>query len=217
MCEKISEHRPTFSSWVVMAERDLSTVVPVFIHNDALPQNGTPFTTREICNACEKKTGFRSMIGAQRIGALWRLYPDNNDVRARLLIEGITLRGVTVTLRDKNPMAVNRSRMSAQAGYSYDEIPTTRVVVGNVPLSFSDTDILETLKQLGANPVSRLHLERDRNPVTKEMTRWLTGRRFCYIKVPENPLPTSFKIGPFKATIFHYDSRFKIQKHYLFR
>ena len=190
-----------------MAERDLSTVVHVFIHNDSLPQNGPPFSTREICNACEHKTGFKSMIGAQRIGALWRLYPDNNDVRARLLIEGISLRGITVTLRDKNPMAVNRSRMSAQAGYSYDEIPTTRVVVGNVPLSYSDTEILETLKHLGANVVSRLHLERDRDPVTKEMTRWLTGRRFCYIEIPENPLPDSVKIGPFRATIFHYEQK----------
>ena len=42
-----------------------------------------------------------------------------------------------------------------------------------------------------------------RDPVTKKLTAWVTGRRFVYIDLPSKALPRSVVIGPFKARLYH--------------
>ena len=179
--------------------RRISTVETVFIHVDSLPTEGDrEYTTREICNSCEIKHGYGCMFGAQRIGKLWRLYPVDFEVRAKLLIEGITLRGHSIELKDKNPFVVpdgGRRRLS------------TRVLIGNVPLSYSDDEIKNTLAMLGCTFMSELYLERDRDAITGQLTRWYTGRRFVYIERPRRPLPKTMKLGDFRATIYHKEQK----------
>ena len=64
------------------------------------------FTTAEMCAAAEKTSGYQSVLGAQKIGGLWRIYPAKRTVRAKLFVQGINIRGVRITLQDRNPYVV---------------------------------------------------------------------------------------------------------------
>ena len=172
------------------------TVEPVYVMHDYLPPEGTrQHSVRELCDSCEKTSGFGSIIGAQRIGALWRIYPQSSDARGKLLIQGISLRGHSVTLKDKNPFS--KPTLTGD-----EEIPTTRLIIGNVPLSVNNTEIEEVIKKIGAKPCSKLLMEKDRYE-SGQLTRWLTGRRYMYIEIPENPLPSRVPIGKYSATVYH--------------
>ena len=186
---------------VASANYRLPTVTPLFIQHFRLPpESNRYYSTREICDACEKKSGFDSMLGAQRIGSLWRIYPKSQEARYKLLIEGIVLRGCKVTLENSNPFVVKTSSGDRH-------IDNTRVVIGNVPLSFSDSDIKDCIKALGVNILSDVILERDRDPNTGRMTRWLTGRRLLYIEVPKKPLPSKVQMGKFQANVYHKEQK----------
>ena len=176
-----------------------TSVLPVFIHSRSLPgEQYKQYTVSEICGACEKKTGYNSILGAQRLGA-WRIYPASLQARNTLLCTGITLRGLSVTLYDKNPLIV-----SSNPGGG--EVKTTKLIIGNVPLSFANSEIEAGIEKLGAKPRSALYMERDRDS-SGALTHWLTGRRFIYIEIPKDPLPRRFELGPFKPTLFHYEQK----------
>lgn len=178
-----------------------ASIEPVFARNNTLPAFiDKEYSTSELCSAVEKCSGFGSAIGAQRIGGLWRIYPATETARQKLLISGIVLRGVQVSMRGRNPFIV----MSGDGGQT--ESQSTRLSIGNIPLSFSDTEILECVKALKCEPRSKLFSERDRDASGK-LTRWLTGRRFLYITTPSTPLPKSVKIGPFTASLYHKEQR----------
>ena len=183
--------------------------IPVFVLHASLPPEGKkPFTVREICDACEKKCGYGSILGAQRLGALWRIYPVTVVSRGKLLIEGISLRNIHVTLLDSNPFVVKtRSGKPAKDRHGYEkEIKPTRVVVGNLPISFSNKEIEDALASFDVIPRSQLFMERDRDE-SGGLTRWLTGRRFIYIEVPKTPLPARFSMGDFTATFYHKEQK----------
>ena len=141
----------------------MAGVLPVFILNNQLPAfDDVPFTTSELCAAMEKECGFASLDGAQRMGNLWRIYPLSTETRQKLLLQGFTVRKVRVEVKDKNPYLVS----SGSDGSSSDEnkeIPATKLIVSNVPLSFSDEEILKALKTLKISVRSKLILERDRD------------------------------------------------------
>ena len=143
----------------------------------------------------KKTTGFNSIIGAQKISGLWRIYPRDKGGRQKLLIQGMTVRGVQVTVKDKNPYLV-RSLDGKE-----EETPATQVIVSNVHISFSD-QILKSVQELGCTLRSKLILERDRDEKGK-LIHWLTGRRIIYVSVPREPLPKFIQVGPFKASVYH--------------
>ena len=101
-----------------------------------------------------------------------------------------------MTVKDKNPYLV-RSLDGKE-----EEIPATKVIIGNIPISFSDQEILKSVQELGCTLRSKLILERDRDKKGK-LTHWLTGRRIIVVLVPRNPLPKSIQVGPFKASAYH--------------
>ncbi|KAL8567158.1 hypothetical protein ACOMHN_033060 [Nucella lapillus] len=106
-----------------------------------------------------------------------------------------------IEVKDKNPFIVVSPEGEEK------EIPATKLTINNVPLSFSDEEILRTVKKLGASVRSKLIDERDRDK-DGQLTRWKTGRRFLYIDVPtKEPLPKSVEIGPFKAALYHKEQK----------
>ena len=150
---------------------------PVFIPCRNLPnntENGIQYTVRELSAAVEKTSGYNSIIGAQKIGGLWRIYPKSADNRAMLLLKGTEIRNLTVNPFDKNPYIVKTSD-------GEKEMQTTKVIIGNLPISYSNDKIERKLVQLGYELQSKLMMERDRDE-RGSLTRWLTGRRFVYIK-----------------------------------
>ena len=188
--------------FTIMASQAASatqTVLPIFIHSRSLPgEQNKPFSVSEICGACERKTGYNSILGAQRLG-VWRIYPANVQARTSLLLSGVTLRGVTVSLYDKNPLIVSY-------GDGAGEIKTTNLTIGNIPISLANAEIQAGIEKLGVKTRSALIMERDRDS-SGGLTHWLTGRRFVYIDVPKEPLPKRIDLGPFKATLFHYEQK----------
>ena len=175
----------------------VSLVKPLFVKVRDLPQSPVDYKTYELCRSCERVSGPQSMEGAQRIGGLWRLYPGNSQARLTLLLSGIELRGVHVALSDVNPFLL---------GANGQEVDTTRLTVSDIPLSYSNKDIEDTLKRLGCILLSNLKYEHERDEKGK-LTRWKTGRRFVYIETPAVPLQRDVKIGIFSAKLYHKEQR----------
>ena len=60
-----------------------------------------------------------------------------------------------MTTHGKNPFIVQASNGK--------EIPTAKLIIGNIPLSYSDEEIEGTLVKLGCKPRSKMLVERDRD------------------------------------------------------
>ena len=125
------------------ATPDINLTKPVFDKARDLLQEDNRYTVTGICWACEDVAGYKSMDGAQRIGGLWRLYPANREARVQLLLEGISLRRVHVTLLDTNPFLI--------VGNNGQEIPTIRVTVSDIPLSYNNADIEAVLNKIAVS------------------------------------------------------------------
>ena len=177
-------------------------VEPVFIRRRDLPPaksnaadpSGSPYSALDICLAAERTAGKETIYGAQDIKGLWRIYPLTQSARNSLLIDGISLRGHTVTLHDKNPFILK--------GGDGREIPATKLYISDIPLSCSDNDIETALVRIGCVMRSSLTLERMRDREGK-LTRFVTGRRFAFINVPHTPLERFIKIGHFSAQLYY--------------
>lgn len=175
--------------------------LPVFALNNALPAfDKKDFSTAEVCASAEKTAGFNSVIGAQKISGLWRIYPRDKGARQKLLIQGMTVRGVQVTVKEKNPYLI------PSLDGKEEEVPATKVIVGNVPISYSDQEIVKSVQELGCTLRSKLILERDRDERGK-LTHWLTGRRIIYVSIPREPLPKHIQVGPFRASVYHREQK----------
>lgn len=185
--------------FIFLVSQNMATahVEPVFLLRRDLPFNQqTPqektYNALEVCLSAEKVSGRETITGAQEIRGLWRVYPIDREARTKLLLEGMTVRGHTLTVYDKNPFILSGGR----------ESPATKVWIGDIPISVDNTDIETALVRLGCTMRSRLMMEKMRNRDGK-LTRFLTGRRFVFIDVPGMPLEKSVSIGGLNATIYH--------------
>jgi len=170
---------------------------PVFLLNKNLPAAEEKlFSVVEICTAAERVAGPETMVGAQRIGGLWRLYCKNNNARNDLLTQGLILRGHTIMPLASNPFG----------GRGHDAEQSTKLIIGNVPLSYTNTDILTALKKKNVEVRSNLFDERGRDENGK-LTRWKTGRRFVYIALPPTPLPNVMSVGLFQASLYYREQK----------
>ena len=172
-----------------------ATVEPVFLLRRELPpDSGSRFDTLEICLAAERVSGSETILGAQEIRGLWRLYPLSRKARNDLLINGLTLRQKTVQVHDKNPFILK--------GGDGQEIPVTKVWISDIPISVDGKDIETALVRLGCTLSSSLIFEKIRNKDNK-LNRFLTGRRFVFVNVPDKPLEWLVTIGGFTARLYH--------------
>ena len=147
-----------------------------------------------MCAAAEKVGGFGSILGAQILKFLWRLYPKDSKTRATLLAQGFTLFGSRVKMYAENPYVLKNGNGA--------EIQSTRLTVDGVPLSYSANEICGRLKEAGANLLGPLVLDRARTSEGK-LTRWLTGRRWVWIELPSTPLPRTIDLSPFTGSLYH--------------
>ena len=182
---------------------------PVFVKNNELPAfEQREFTTTEICAAIEQLTDFNTIEGAQRIGNLWRIYPKKEETRNKIIEQGFVLRGIAISVYSRNPYSHHKKpSYPRDSGDRHNTEPeTTRLIVSNVPISFSDDIILNAIRSLNVVITSKLIAEHDRDENGK-MTHWKTGRRFVYIVVPDEPLTRSLQIGPFRAALYHKEQK----------
>ena len=89
-----------------------------------------------------------------------------------------------MTTHGKNPFIVQASNGK--------EIPTAKLIIGNIPLSYSDEEIEGTLVKLGCKSHSKMLMERD-----------LDERGVSFA----GSLAEDFYASRFFPTLFHPDSR----------
>ena len=114
--------------------------------------------------------------------------------RQKQVADNLTLRQKTVQVYDNNPFIVR--------GGSGEEVPVTKVWISDIPISVAGKDIETALVRLGCVLRSSLINEKIRNKDGK-LTRFLTGRRFVFVNIPERPLERTLKIGGFTARLYH--------------
>ena len=181
-----------------------STTLPVFLKQRDISNSATQRpTVLEICVAAERVSGTGSIVGAQNIRGLWRIYPATKDARNTLLIQGICLRDVRVQVCDSNPFSLH-DNMGV-------EKPSTKVWIDNIPISVADTEIEQSLVKLGCELRSGIKHERARDSDNK-LTRFLTGRRFVFITVPSAPLGKTMIVSLFTASVFHKEQKIAQKK-----
>ena len=158
---------------------------PIFLKSCDCPDNTSTFS---ICYAGEQVAGLKSLLGAQRMGEKWRIYPASDESRTTLLAAGLYLNGQNVRVYSNNSFA----SMDKEGKV----IPSTRLYIDGIPISFSDDAIKTKIESMGVTLRSKICLEYARNPDTHKLTDWLTGRRFIYINVPSKTLPKNVDVGP---------------------
>ena len=165
---------------------------PVFVKHSSLtpPSNGI-IKALNLCYAIEDTSGEGTLDCLQRKGDLYRISVLTQTAREDLLIHGIIFNGCNVQLLSHNPFSV-----SDQA------TPSTKIVIGGVPISVADSEFERCLIEQGVNLKSDMKMETYRDEDGK-WTRFKTGRRFVYCDVPERNLPIFLQIGLWHATIWY--------------
>ena len=164
----------------------MAGVPPVFFK--AIIEVYTPF---DVCSAAEAVVGTGTIVGAQRIGRLLRLYPRQNDTRAALLVRGVVIRGEAIALSQYNPFVVGDGSQAL-----------TRLYIDGLPMSFATAEVETALKRHGVVLHGKVTMENIRDP-QGQMTNWLSGRRIAYMEIPKSPLERNIQMGKFMARIYH--------------
>ena len=176
-----------------------STITPVFLRQRDIPDSAnTRPTVLEMCLAAERVAGHGSILGAQDIRGLWRIYPSTKEARAELLVKGMRVRETVLQVSNTNPFILRDD--------TGEEKPTTKVWIDNVPISVANSEIEHSLTKIGCQLRSAIQAERARD-ADHRLTRFLTGRRFVFITVPPTPLDKDLKVSLFTAKIFHREQK----------
>ena len=130
------------------------------------------------------------ILGIQKIRSLWRIYIDNAELHLKLISSGIDIGEKHCDFHSTNPFIRQLAK---------DEV---RVVVKDIPLSYSDLTICNTLKaQFSVQIIGKM--TRTRLRVNGKLTLCETGDRSVIIKIPCKPLPRKVQFGAFTGRIYH--------------
>lgn len=132
-----------------------ASVQPVFLKDRDIP-NGQQnrVTGLELCLAAERTAGHSTVVGAQLIRNLWRIYPATKQARNELLIRGMSVRNSVLQLSDMNPYILREG--------TGEEKPATKVWVADIPMSVANSEIEHSLLKVGCELRSDIKQERYR-------------------------------------------------------
>ena len=135
-------------------------------------------TTLEICEAVAEAVDNVTLIdGAQRIGGLWRIYFLDSEARTQVLVTGISLRGIQINLKERNPFLIPKNGLM---GPDVEKLETTRLYVRNIPLSYGNEVITNSSTTMGVQMLGSLKYARARNK-HGQLTNFKTGAQFADI------------------------------------
>ena len=181
-----------------MANTDtqLDNVAACFFFASHIDKSTTGY---QVCKDIEGVVGVGNVIGAQYLHGLYRVYLKTLDARKTLLMRGVTINGVYISCIDKNPNIVK----------GVNEKPALKIIIGQLPLSISNHEILTYLQKVeGVQLRTGIFEERYRDE-KGGLTSFKTGRRFAYADPPEFPLPREFMVGDWRASLWHYGQKSK--------
>ena len=185
-----------------MAQSDNGTkaVLPVFIKAEQVPEGSSVFN---LCEATEKVTGPATIDGATLISGLWRVYPLTEQARIKILNTPVQLQNVKLRFESFNPF-IRR--------YGGQEVEGTRLIISNLPFSYSMKAVENNLRASGYRLRSQIQFEKARGP-DRMLSDWKTGRRYVWVDVPSKTMPKSIKMGDFMAYIYYKEMK-KTQECY---
>lgn len=177
---------------------------PLFFMNNMV-ETSSIITEYDVCEAMEGVVNPSSIIGSQKIQNVWRLYVNKEEAKTKLVQKGIGVFGQHVQLYLQNPAKVNQVNRYIQP---------TKILIKDVPMSYTNEEVEKMLCDLGANLTSsvKTSLVRDRNGM---LTKYTNGDRFVYSDTTHtmtSPLPRFVLIGTFVAKIIHNGQDIEKQK-----
>ena len=171
----------------------LSGTPAVFVKTDDLI-NSHAVKDYTICKAVAVTIGDNQLIGCQRIGKVWRIYPKGIESRIKLLTNSIQVQGQQVPVYAENPF---------RTGAKDPNDTKVKLTVKDIPLSKGNTSLQKYLEGKGVKLTSRIEYAKARDPESHQLSEWLNGDRICYVDKLSTPLPRTAFIGDTKARIFH--------------
>ena len=120
----------------------------------------------------------------------------SREARIKLITQGVTIRGQSVSVLGQNPFV------------SSGDQPTTKLIIGNLPISIANQEIVKALEKMKVKIRSPLREEKYRDE-NGGITRFKTGRRFVYIEIPETPLPKTTQISDSFVAYLYYREQSK--------
>ena len=179
------------------SENTPTSVPACFFFADAIDKSIGGY---RVCKEIQKVIGTRGKVmGAQILNGLYRIYLSTNEARNTLVAQGVTIGDTYISVIQANPRIVRGA----------EESPSVKIIIGNIPLSVSNDEVVDELKKVeGVHLRSRLLFENYRDD-EGGLSSFKTGRRFAYINPPAKPLPHRFQFGTWKATIYHWGQKKK--------
>ncbi len=174
---------------------NMSAVIePLYIKNrDIMAESTRKATVLEICRAASQIVEERNIEGAQIVRGLWKLYLKNITAKNRILTQGLSLRGTTITVYETNPYK-----------RSFDDAPVEKITLKDIPLSMPNEVIEKFLnehEELQLKSNIRFGKERDSDG---NWTNYKNGDRFIYASAPIIPaLPREAVINGIPCRVFH--------------
>ena len=163
---------------------------PIFFrHRDAVPDYTQKLTSEEVYLSIATIIDPNNIVGIQRIGGLWRIYLEDRADRIILITHGLSLKGKSIPVHDKNPF---RRTLTENL---------LAVIIRDVPLSVDDGLIRQTLESLKC----RLNgaITRRKLRINGRLTNCENGERTAFIELPSRHLPRDIMLGSFRARLFH--------------
>ena len=167
-------------------------VSAIFIFADQVEKNTKGY---HLAKAIADVTGPSGLYGLQRLGGLWRIYAATQEAKDKLLINGFSFNRVHIPVIGTNPYVADPS------------VESVKLIIGNIPLSVSNSEIEQALKELDNVKIrSKLFEEKYRDD-QGGLTSFRTGRRYVYIEKPSTPLPKFIQVMQWKASLYHFGQK----------
>ena len=163
---------------------------PMYLQKRSLPDYCV-VKAIDICLAAESVCGEGKVVGAQDFRGLWVIYVTDETDCEKLSTTGINLGQKNYKLLHENP-------------YEKDgiEIPSTKLFLSNLPLSVNNDDLEEILSNSPITPRSKIFFEKIRGH-DRNLTNFLSWKRFLYINIPDEPLPNKIQIGNYTCYLYY--------------
>lgn len=191
-----------------MASADTNTVAsplsgtpPVFLKADDLINS--QLKDYKICKALTDIIGPEQLIGLQRIGKLWRIYPKSMESRIKLVTNSVQLEGQTVPVYVDNPY---------RTGAHDPDQQIIKITIRDLPLSKGNDAIQRYLDGKGIKLTKAVEYGKIRDGDTHQLLPVLSGDRFCYAEQFTTPIPRVVFIGDQKVRVFHQGQESPIEK-----
>jgi ribA/ribD-fused uncharacterized protein len=169
---------------------DLNDTQPIFIKDMDWP---SPMTNFSVCMAVTNEIDSSELIGAQKIGGLWRIYLKSETALKKLLL-GLDYQDHKIPVYRHNPL---------RTGANSPDDQLIRITLKDLPLSVSNQVIENYLKQTGIEIVKSPEYARARDPDTHQLTSWFNGDRVMFTRELRSPMPRFIQLASFTCRVFH--------------